>query len=498
MIKSGLLFTLATLAASPAAFAGTLNVPSQYSTIQKAIDAAVNGDLVKIANGTYKENIDLKGKAITLQGASRKGVVIDGSKGGACVTIKSAETAATVIKTLSVKFGTGVLIGTKRFGGGFYIAGGADPTLTDVACGYNSATQGAGMYIELGSDPLIEDSLIANNVTASGGIGGGMYIAGNPTLDDDRIAENTALAGTGGGVYLVNSKASLANSEIDSNLANYGGGVHVNGGSPSITTTLFETNSVLTAPQSGEGAGLAVVGKGTPWVSGNEFRQNTAHSGAGIYVYDASPSIVANLIHDNVASMNKGSLGYGGGLSLGKGGGSIELNEIYFNDAALGGGISARSSTATVVMSNVIDNNDTGAAGLGGGVYSKDSDPPILANTIVFNYASSGGGLYVTGNKAPKADTTIVFFNSATTGASYFDGTGLLLLEFCDVEAAAIGGSSLSIDPRFVNAATRDYRLSVTSPVIDAGNFTFSSSGSDVYGAARVIGGRIDMGAAEQ
>ena len=95
MRKSALLASLAALGAAPTAFAGTLNVPSQYPTIQAAINAASTGDVVLVAVGTFKENIDLKGKAITIQGKDRKKTLIDGSNGGPCITMASGETAAT-------------------------------------------------------------------------------------------------------------------------------------------------------------------------------------------------------------------------------------------------------------------------------------------------------------------------------------------------------------------------------------------------------------------
>jgi hypothetical protein len=44
----------------------TVHIPADYPTIQAKIDVASNGDAVLVAEGEYYENINFRGKAITL------------------------------------------------------------------------------------------------------------------------------------------------------------------------------------------------------------------------------------------------------------------------------------------------------------------------------------------------------------------------------------------------------------------------------------------------
>jgi hypothetical protein len=59
-----------TAATNTNVFARTIiHVPSDQPTIQAAINAAHNGDWVVVSPGTYLENIDFLGKAITVKSA---------------------------------------------------------------------------------------------------------------------------------------------------------------------------------------------------------------------------------------------------------------------------------------------------------------------------------------------------------------------------------------------------------------------------------------------
>jgi hypothetical protein len=76
------------LGALAPAMAGERNVPGSYSTIQAAVDAASEGDVVVCAAGTYTEAVAATKSNITIQGAS--GAVWDGGTGASakdCVVL---------------------------------------------------------------------------------------------------------------------------------------------------------------------------------------------------------------------------------------------------------------------------------------------------------------------------------------------------------------------------------------------------------------------------
>jgi len=103
---------------SASALADDLLVPSQYPTIQAAIDAAVDGDQIIIAAGTYRELLDTLGKAVTLRSLdpSSPSVVAetvlsgdldaDGSPDGTVVTCNSGETMLTRIEGVTIRDGS--------------------------------------------------------------------------------------------------------------------------------------------------------------------------------------------------------------------------------------------------------------------------------------------------------------------------------------------------------------------------------------------------------
>jgi pectinesterase len=84
---------LAALALAPAVFAATRSVPSQYSTIQAAVNAAGAGDTINIANGTYNEVVTIPSSKTNLRliGASQTGVKIQSGQNQTTITVNGTD-----------------------------------------------------------------------------------------------------------------------------------------------------------------------------------------------------------------------------------------------------------------------------------------------------------------------------------------------------------------------------------------------------------------------
>lgn len=91
---------------TPALAQNTIKVPTDQPTIQAAINAAHTGDTILVAPGTYFENIDFKGKAITVissDGAAK--TIIDGGAKTSTVIFKTSELRNSVLSGFTVQNG---------------------------------------------------------------------------------------------------------------------------------------------------------------------------------------------------------------------------------------------------------------------------------------------------------------------------------------------------------------------------------------------------------
>src|SRR5437867_11657103 len=111
ILRSGLLSVtpLLILGLMPhTARAATINVPASQPTIQAAINAASNGDTVLVEPGTYRENINFMGKAITVPSSGGPAVTtIDGGVARSVVAFTPNEGTNSVLSGLTFTNGLG-------------------------------------------------------------------------------------------------------------------------------------------------------------------------------------------------------------------------------------------------------------------------------------------------------------------------------------------------------------------------------------------------------
>ena len=270
----------------------TITVPTNYPTIQSAINAANNGDTVLVAPGTYVESINFNGKAVTVTSSNgAAATIIDGNHNGTVVTFNHSETLSSVLSGFTIRNG----FQSGGFGAGITITS-ASPTITSNVVTGNHAAVAIGIYVNGGSPLISNNTITSNDQTGAGdgGIGGGgIAVAGssesaaNPQIINNTITNNNVAAGgDGGGISVMYfSSPFIQGNTISGNSAyNNGGGVSLNSyNSPVLSNNLIASNS---AGGGGSGGGiyLSARNSATVTVVNNTLVGNTAFDGSsGIF-----------------------------------------------------------------------------------------------------------------------------------------------------------------------------------------------------------------------
>jgi probable HAF family extracellular repeat protein len=341
-------------------------VPSQYPTIQAAIDAAVNGDTVVVAPGTYtgdgNRDINFKGKAITVRGAT-------GDPNDCVIDCQGTETAPhRGFKFVRGEESNSVL-------DGITITNGYGPQEDVMGNGYFYSIGGA-VYCK-SSSPNISNCIIKNSSASSGG-GISNHEAGTPIINNCYIIDNLAI-NYGGGIYNERDwpgSAVISNCIIRGNSAAWGGGIASSLSSPTINTSIISNNSA-----SAYGGGIYNNISNHPTINNSIIRNNSAsHYGGGFFNSSSTLAMSNCVISSNSAVEN-------GGGSLNEYNSVISMDNctVVDNSAGYGGGISNYSSG--VIMNNCIiwDNIPSQLAG-------------GYPSTVIASYCDIQGGYSGTGN----------------------------------------------------------------------------------------------------
>ncbi len=412
---------LLALVGSQPARAITRNVPSQYATIQAAINAASNGDTVLVADGTYTGpsdvDLDFKGKAITVTSVNGAGSTIINCNGSSSTphrafNFHSGETSSAIVS-------------------GFTIENGYAPI--DASNNYN----GGAITITNGS-PIIANCVFTSNTATSNG--GAIYFgsSSNESLTTCTFTSNAA-SSSGGAVYDASTSniLTVANCTFTSNTANNGNGGAVNCGSVTFAGCSFTSNSA-------SGGGGISTSSGSVSLTQCSINQNHASGGGGINASNSTLTMSVCTINGNTAT------GSGGAFVLTSGSNSNITNCLIVGNRAdyYGGAGYITSSSPTFV-------NCT-----------------ITANTVTYYY---GGAFYIYGS--PTFTNCILYRDTAQTGNEIYLNGGTPAVTYCDIQGGYTGTGNTDADPTFVrnpnlSASPPDFgdlHLQSLSPLIQAG-----------------------------
>ncbi len=466
-MRRAIIFTTAFAAVVfTSASATIINIPDDQPNIQAGIAASSDDDSVRVAPGTYVENIDFSGKNIVVGSwfldagdpSYISSTIIDGNQSGSVVTFENGEDNTAIITGFTIQNGV-VLEG---FGGGIYCDN-SSPTISNNTISGNYADYyGGGIYCD-NSSPMIYHNTISGNSTFFQNGGGISCIYSSPTITNNNIIGNSAR--DGGGIFCWDSSPAISNNTISGNSAvNRGGGIRCWDSSPVITNTIFWSNSAPNGPE--------IQVSGTPPVITYSDIQG-GWGGEGNIACDPQfcyPDTGNYYLHSHSCCVGAGQ----GGVDIGAFGvGCGDIINIPDDYETIQEGIDASFSGDTVrvasgtyvenidfsgknivlrswflddgdtsfISSTIIDGNQSGSVvtfvngedntaiitgftiqnGLatdGGGIYCRDnSSPTIIYNTISGNSADRGGGIRLTLNSDAIITSNTINGNSADGGA---------------------------------------------------------------------------------
>jgi len=433
--------------AETAAYAATLEVGADatYTTIQDAVDAAVDGDTLVLAAEEFSEKVVVSGINLTIVGAGQTETIVDTDGESAAWSVYGG-----ALEVQDVGFvGNG-----GDSGGAIYATNGS--LLTFLSCIFeeNDATNGGAIYLDGGATMAASGSYFWSNYAEESG--GAVYATGvgdSLSFDECEFDDNTAGTLSGAAIYVETEvDLDVSNSTFSDGYAYYYGGaiaatdlVNVN-----ITDSIFQDNfsrssggaiffyypygvlnisgSIFSANETqwGHGAGIYAYYYADLTMSDSIFEGNqTTYNGGGVYHYYGALTVTDVLFDGNSADA-----GPGGGLYTYYPGqpekGLVSITGVQFwnNHAYMeGGGLHLRSAQTETILDDLDFVGNTSDSYGGGAYVMGPYDLTVTHSRFASNSAMYGGAVYE---------------QSSAGGADYDNWTNNLFVDNWASECGAI------------------------------------------------------------
>jgi hypothetical protein len=495
--------------------ATTLRVGSgetDLTTLQAAVDAAVDDDVIILSPGTYTGpgncDIDLRGKAITIQSTDPLDADIV-----AQTVIDCAGSEAEPHRAFYIVDCNGVGLAGLTITHGLATAGGAiycDRSTLELAhcrivdnaalpggTAYSDGGPGGGLYCERSTVTVLQ-SLIGGNAAGSGA----------PATDGE-----AGPGGSGGGICSVKSQIHVVSSTISHNVAGNGGaseqadGGNGGDGGGICSDAVHATDSVFSFNVAGAGGSGLSCGRGG--------------RGGGAFV-DLGEMDRCTVEGNRAGDSDQAVSGAEDGHNAGAGdGGGVYSGTLEIANSLIVGNRAGRAYAADA--SGWVDHGDGGGLWCAAGtvrnctiaenaVCRSEADP----NAGLVSSAGRGAGMFMTARVT--LTDSIIYDNSPDELAGFDDGS----ITYCNLGGAvpAKPDSNDFEDPVFVRPGSwvdakgqgtaapddpnavwvrGDYHLRATSPALDAGdpNYVPPADETDLDGKPRLADAAVDLGAYE-
>jgi hypothetical protein len=410
----------------PAALAATYIVrpdgTGDFPTIQAGINAAADGDVIELADGTFtgagNRDIDYLGKAITVrsQGGNAEACVIDSE--GSISAYHRGFYFHTGEGTGSTLSGVTIMGGYFDDGGGVRCLAASPAIVGCVVRDSRAENSGGGLACGNGAAPRVEGCTFATN--RAGSLGGGACCWGESALH--RRASPTFLACSFVENYCTADGGALA---------------FAHGANATITDCTFLRN----------GCGL--------W-----------SGGAGLACSGASPVLTGCAFIENVSGAN------GGGATFSYSYAVLTRCAFLRNSCAGSGGALAEAGSSLGISGCTFAGNTAGADG--GAISTWSTESHVEGSTLFGNSAVSGSGVMLRPNAQLTVTRTIIAFGTDASAVAC-DAGASVTMSCCDIygnvgdwvdciEDQANASGNISRNPLFCDSAGGEFTLHANSP----------------------------------